>query len=124
MVENVLIGEWYIFQLKDKSFKEGKVVYKDEDVITLMNDSLGEVEFKVKDVILVEPCINLSKDVLLDTSNTVEFVIDKVKELSYKPNLEQIVKDSVNRAVSEIGQEVESITIMNDEFLIKVKDKN
>ena len=55
MFENIMIGQSYTFVLSNGETRQGKVDYMDNEVITLWNDSYGEVEVKKVDCMIILP---------------------------------------------------------------------
>lgn len=68
MVENVKVGESYKFYLtgdKGDEIVEGKVTYKDDEIISLWNADFGEAEFPIEYCACVEPLVMIDTMLIL-----------------------------------------------------------
>lgn len=115
MVENVKVGESYKFYLtgdKGDEIVEGKVTYKDDEIISLWNADFGEAEFPIEYCACVEPLVMLNKEVLEN---------DLIKNGEV---YDSMIKRAIGEVVTKYGKELESIEFIQDEIVIKLKGKS
>jgi len=115
MVDNVKVGEFYKFHLtgdKGGEVLKGRVIYKDDKVISLWNDDFGEAEFPIDYCTCVEPLIMIDKEVLEN---------DLIKNGEV---YDSMIKRAIGEVVTKYGKELESIEFIQDEIIIKLKGKS